>query len=361
MSTLEQLKKLRAELKRSAKRRERDETIKEVDKRRKGRGGKGYKDSTYLLIKGLADDVGVRPFPAGTRYWNSPHVELYDGTQLLATNQLQAGRNYTVEVTVSNLGDLQAPSCSVDLFLCEPSLGFNVAAGTLLGVHYADVASHGTTKVLFSFTAKPEHVGHRCLFARAYSISTQDVMVSAATLDTAGDRHIGQQNLTIIKQARPMTLLINPPARGKFTVGVRRINGALPELRAFKGLAELRGSTKGARATFGLLALADAHMKGARLTALLDRVVAAQAPTPARATAPVPRDHRPAQDPVTPIRAAALNRWEFANGGTSFLNRRSILMVPDLGLRAGEAAVYHVELNDADGRTRGGITLVVTG
>jgi len=367
MTNKEKLKHLRVQLANNARVRAKSKGFILLDKAHKGQGR--FRDSTFLFIQAIPGDRGSRPLPADTVFWNSPHVELYSGTSLIATNQVQEGRSYTVEVTVSNDGDLQAPSCSVDLFLCNPSLGFSTVASTLLGVQHADVPPHGTAKVVFTFTATAAQVGHRCLFARAYSVSTEDMPTSASAFDVMGDRHIGQQNLSIVEQGQNMAMQIIPPKQGKFKVRIRRSNSVLGKLQGYTAISRLRASPKGAKKSFALTGLIDVPFPAAanairatttgRSIGSTARLLGTRPILTGPATGTLPS---PTAAFARLLRSPALNQWEFPSiANRPIAYHRSTLVVPHLGLIRGEATAYLVEMQDARGRAIGGITVVVKG
>jgi hypothetical protein len=409
MTGIDTVRRLRAEAAANRRARRDNPFISSLDDGGKGR--EGFHDSTFLYIKAVEADTGQRPIPPGTLFWNSPHVELFDGEVLIPTNQLQAGQDYTIEVTITNGGDLEAPTCSVDLFICNPSLGFNVAAGKLIGVKHAAVGPHGVAGVRFGYTATASDVGHRCLFARVYSVSTRDYPADASALNAVEDRHIGQQNLSVVQQGSALPVDLAPMTREGFTIALVRQNAVRKTLTQFAAVDRLRTVNKGQTAEFRMLEVTDPAVNDVALT-ILARTIAPLAPTlfPTATTRPSPERFRPAAglepppevprpplsglrppagleqppeivrptpglrpppglgqpttpanplDQVRPIAAAARNQWRFTAEPREAAYTRTLLMVPDLGLVKNESVTYLLKMTDDRGNVIGGITLVV--
>jgi hypothetical protein len=168
-----------------------------------------FKDKTFLFIRSSDTDNGCRPLPAGTAYWNSPDIELYDSAgTLIPTNQLVLNQHFTINVLVHNEGDMTCNSCIVELFICNPSIGFDRAHATQIGIQTTSVMGHHTATVSFPFTPGNENLGHQCLFARAYSYVSADMPISANQFNPPVDRHCGQQNLSIINQGTSFEFMV---------------------------------------------------------------------------------------------------------------------------------------------------------
>jgi hypothetical protein len=157
--------------------------------------------ATFIHIRAVEGDMGERPLAPGTVCWLSPDVELFDARGVrITTSQLAIGEQYTVRVTVSNGGDHDSNSCMVELYLDDPSVGFNVAASVLLGSQTVAVPARGQRTVNYPFVATSATVGHKCLFARAYSLLSNDFPKNWTSFDVLHDRHVGQQNIDIVHQ-----------------------------------------------------------------------------------------------------------------------------------------------------------------
>lgn len=206
-----------------------------------------FKDKTFLYIRATATDIGDRPIPPGTNYWNSPDIELYDSNNILiSTNQLKRNQNYTIKVLVHNDGDMSCNSCTVDLFICDPTIGFNRMSATQIGIQTISILGHSTAVASFNFTPKAENEGHQCLFARAYSYVNGDLPNSGDQFPTTTDRHIGQQNLSIVKQGSEFEFMIAPDFlvdKAKLKLKVTQQKTPIQNFK-LKSLADLKTTNK---------------------------------------------------------------------------------------------------------------------
>ncbi|MCC6511825.1 MAG: hypothetical protein IT423_22180, partial [Pirellulaceae bacterium] len=73
---------------------------------------------------------------------------------------------------------------------------------TLGAVPQTFVPALGASAVEFPWTVPPSESGHKCLFARVFSLSPLDVPVDTFALDPRLDRHVAQQNLSIVSQGQ---------------------------------------------------------------------------------------------------------------------------------------------------------------
>lgn len=175
-----------------------------------------FEASTFLYIRAFDGDNGSRPISPGQTYCLSPDLELYLNGAVVDTDRpLLPETHYTVQVTVTNDGDLDCNLCTVDLYLCNLSLGFNTKGGQLIGISNARIDAHSKTTVEFPFTTTKDMEGHRCMFARAYSLVSHDYPTDLTNFNTYADRHIGQQNLNIVRQGGSFDFEINRQIGGK--------------------------------------------------------------------------------------------------------------------------------------------------
>ncbi|MBH1939942.1 hypothetical protein I5677_03410 [Mobilitalea sibirica] len=169
-----------------------------------------YNPTTFLYIRAFLGDNGNRPIPSGKCYCLSPDIELYlNGSVFDTVNPLLPESNYTVQVTVTNDGDQACNSCTVDLYLCKPSLGFSTQGGTMIGITNTRIEAHSSATVEFPFTTTKDMEGHRCMFARAYSLTSNDYPEDMVNFNSYTDRHIGQQNLNIVHQGKTLEFDVN--------------------------------------------------------------------------------------------------------------------------------------------------------
>ena len=185
-------------------------------KKRDRRPPKEFKDSSFLYMRSYDADVGERPF-SGITFWRSPDIQLSPVTNVAAyTTQLEAGETYLVRCALHNRGDVAVPSAKVELYLTDPSLGFdtryaqNLTLGNVPAATW--VTPGGSAAAEFRWTVPPTQAGHKCLFARTFSFSPLDLPVTDYALDPRTDRHVAQQNLNIVGQAQSFAFkLIHAP------------------------------------------------------------------------------------------------------------------------------------------------------
>lgn len=175
-------------------------------KRRDRKPPEEFHDSSFLYLRSYDADVGVRPF-SNIVHWHSPDIALSPVTSVGAyTTSLVAGETYLIRCSLRNRGDLAVPSAKVELFLTDPTLGFDTrfATNLTLGkVPTAWVGSGASAAAQFAYDVPPTESGHKCLFARTFSFSPLDLPVDDFQLDPRIDRHVAQQNLNIVGQAQP--------------------------------------------------------------------------------------------------------------------------------------------------------------
>ena len=311
---------------------------------------KPYRDKTFLYIKGYDSDTGNRPMPAGTVFWMSPDIEIFDGTTPIANNQLVAGKNYQIAVTVRNGGDLPCYSCHVELFICNPSLGFDPVHGTLLGVQTTQVQAQGDTTLSFPIVATSAMIGHRCLFARVFSFVNNDLPSSATTFPVVADRHIGQQNLNIIQQNNFLKVLMTNEFAGQKNFQVKVVPRKMDVIKGTR-IPQLRRLISPLQA----VVLPEFSIKPLKVNAGIE-INRMRATTPNRALLV----RNPALEAsnlavLTPLRK---NLWDFKlDKGTRELE----VAIPDFKLKNNEAVVVDIELTDTDqNKVVGGIRFVVT-
>lgn len=165
-----------------------------------------FEDSSFLFMRSCDADTGLRPVPC-PMFWVSPDLRVAPLSDVGApTRTLNAGSSYRLTAVLRNRGDLMIPAAKVEFWLVTPSLGFDTRFATRLGVAQGRVQAHGATEVSIDYAVPPTLAGHFCLFARAFSFSPLDIPVSDTALDPRIDRHVAQQNLTIIGQAQSLTI-----------------------------------------------------------------------------------------------------------------------------------------------------------
>lgn len=195
--------------------------------------------SSFLYMRTLPIDLGDRPLGPG-RHWHSPDLTLTPaGGGLPPTTDLVAGETYVISCTLRNRGDLRVPRAQVELFLTDPTLGFDTRRAislTKAAPLSASVPAFGGVTVQASYTVPRGESGHKCLFARTYSFLPHEIPVDLYRLDPRMDRRIAQQNLMIAAAGQAFSFQVVHPLRAETAVRVRPLTldeaGELPEVAA---------------------------------------------------------------------------------------------------------------------------------
>lgn len=162
-------------------------------------------DSSFLFIRSTQTDNGARQLPSGTVFWLSPDIRIRPITGVGSyTQTLEAGRTYDVEVQLRNRGDLAVPSAKVELFLTDPTIGFDTRFADKIGLSSNWVPGIGSGKVNISYTVPSSAAGHKCMIARTFSLSPLEMPLDDTNLNPMLDRHVAQLNLNILAAGAPM-------------------------------------------------------------------------------------------------------------------------------------------------------------
>lgn len=303
-------------------------------KRRDRRPPGEFKDSSFLYLRSYPADIGNRPF-SNIPFWRSPDIRLTPVTSVGPyTTELIAGETYRIRCTLRNRGDLAVPSAKVELFLTDPTLGFDTRFATRLTgigtVPTAWVNPDGSDDTEFIWTVPPTESGHKCLFARAFSFSPLDLPADDFALDPCSDRHIAQQNLNIVGQSQAFSFNLVHAANALVRIELRPL-----DRDALLGLdhpvtADVTPAKEVPRRGWGRLAELELTEPGA------EEVVIAEHTSEG-------------------VIVAAKGREDGEPRRSSFT-----MNVPDLGLSPGEAVALDITSAE-DERTTGGITLVIVG
>src|SRR3974390_1876487 len=95
----------------------------------RGKGDKHY--TPWLVVRYAAGDVGSRPLPGGTVFWESPDVWVVSS---LGGNQPVPGEPNTVFARVLNLGLEDATGVTVRFWWANPSIAISEATAHLIGL-----------------------------------------------------------------------------------------------------------------------------------------------------------------------------------------------------------------------------------
>jgi hypothetical protein len=345
------------------------------------------KDTTFLYIGSYNADRGLRPLSPGTIFWNSPDIEIYKNGINVASNQITQGEQYQVIVTVRNDGDMNCPSFNLELFVTNPSLGFNLANATLLDVKRSSINRHSFKQVTFDLIANGNFVGHRCLFARVTSTSCNEFPLNANNFDAVNDRHVAQQNLTVIQQGQVISMQVNHTGElGKdvlmqlqpllklapeFKSKMQKI---MPKLKATESIKNFSFNPLAIKKLIGLENLISKEKLNPLLNLNQLNVNAIKTgiklPTSLQ-THNLRIDEKKMNLNAKIIAANSINKkneLRLTNENTFHIPlekgtfHQISFTVPNLGLKPQEFAVYNIELRKpGSGQVVGGVTMVVTG
>lgn len=336
-----------------------------------------FHESSFLYLRSYDGDLGARPF-GGVVHWHSPDITLSPLSGVSAyTTTLEAGETYLVRCWLRNRGDLAVPSAKVELFLTDPTLGFDTrfATNLTLGrVPSAWVASGGSAAVEVRYTVPPAEAGHKCLFARAFSFSPLELPLDDHQLDPRLDRRVAQQNLNIVAPSEPFPFQLIHAPNARVRLALRPMEPeALLALR-HPVLADVRPAREFPRRGWGRLAGIELIDAGGGEVALEPTHEGASfvASDPEGLDLEAQRELR---DTVLDLlRAVDAGRAQMADHRDLLARFRAMnaearrsalaLNVTDLGLGRGEAVgVDLVALDESRRRPEavGGITLVVVG
>lgn len=311
-----------------------------------------YTGATFLYMRAYDGDTGARPVPSGITYWLSPDIEIYkDGALVDTANPLVPNQNYTLRVTVRNGGDLDCSSCMVDIFITRPSVGFSVDEMLRIGFAGTSVAAHSSTDVDFPFTAAEEMCGHRCMFARVYSLITNDFPADFVYFNTSGDRHIGQQNVNIVRQGETVGFNIVPgkaAANGEFEITLKKhLKGFTKDVAINKKYNILTKKN---------VSIGDFQLKKIETPAFPGRINDAKRPDIPKIPDTTGKKIIARED-LKDVKRFGRNSWkQQLTDGTNKLN----IKVPFLGLQGNEAVPLELTVKDpGTGKAIGGITLLV--
>lgn len=224
-----------------------------------------YHPSSFLYIRYNLVDLGARPTVGDN--WQSPDLNVLPmtgGAAAAETTEIVAGRKYRIECKVHNGGDLDAYAVTVDFFLCNPTLGARVSLCKPLGLVSISVTAHSFNIAYLEWIASSDDVGHRCLFARAYSFSPADLPLDFDQLNVYEDRHIAQQNLNVISAINFLSFNITPMKmdKGEFAFTIRPAGEhAMKEIAANPVLRKLKLVKGNANSEFKVTSESNKNLK----------------------------------------------------------------------------------------------------
>lgn len=336
-----------------------------------------FHDSSFLYIRSFDADVGVRPF-SNIVHWHSPDLTLSPATSVNAyTNTLLAGETYVVRCALRNRGDLGVPSAKVELFLTDPSLGFDTRFATNLtlgNVPSAWVGSGASAAVEFLYTVPPSESGHKCLFARTFSFSPLELPFDDFQLDPRLDRHVAQQNLNIVGQAQAFSFQWVHLPNAHQRIALRALEP--DELRALRHpvLADVKPALEFPRRGWGRIAKIEPTEPGVEEFHVTQDEEGIRVETRGREGLDLDAQRELTTAVRDVLRAVSAGKAKMSEHRDLFAKFRAMntearrsrftLHLPDLGLGAGEAVGLEARALDASTDAAdaiGGITLIVVG
>ena len=351
--------------------------LKALFKRRDRKPPEEFHDSSFLYMRSYDADLGVRPF-SGITFWHSPDVTLSPVTSVGAyTTVLNAGDTYLIRCSLRNRGDLAVPSAKVELFLTDPTLGFDTRFATNLtlgNVPSAWVGSGTNAAAEFAYTVPPTESGHKCLFARTFSFSPLELPIDDFQLDPRLDRHVAQQNLNIVGQSQAYAFGLVHAPNSRMRIDLKALEPE--ELFGLRHpvLADVRPAAEFPRRGWGRLARIELQRPGGGDVALREAREGVGVESQDRDGFDLGNQRElntAVRDVLRAIEAGETRRADHRDLFAKFRDmnaqaRRSTftMTVPDLGLRAGEAVgldVTSVDENSDQPEVVGGITLVIVG
>jgi hypothetical protein len=329
-----------------------------------------FNESSFLYIRSYDADIGIRPF-SNIDFWYSPDITIAPITNTSAyTATLEAGLTYQFNCNIRNRGDLTVPSANVEFFLVNPSLGFDTRFAKRLGITSCWINSNNTVQATIQYTIPNSEVGHKCLIVRAYTYSPLDLPVDDYHLSPPFDRHVAQFNLNIIAQSSaysfnlihlpiaiehisfmPMTqdqvMLLRHPFLADFKITktasteiLRRINIELAEQNEYIKIRK-EGSE------FLITIEGNEGMDIKQQGKLMEAVTSAL------------QDINAGKAKPSQFRELF---WNYRKMNQPIKNTAFNTHIPDFNLEKGEAiGLQIVNTNMVTEKTKGGITLIVTG
>ena len=92
----------------------------------------------WLLVRDAVGDMGGRPLPGGTVFWESPDVWVQSS---LGINQPVVGEANHVFARVTNFGLQYATGVIVKFWWANPSLAITETTANLIGIGWANIPS----------------------------------------------------------------------------------------------------------------------------------------------------------------------------------------------------------------------------
>lgn len=330
-----------------------------------------FNDASFLYIRSHPGDTGSRPL-GNVVHWHSPDIQLVPGTGGNFTTQLEAGASYIVSIRLHNGGDMAVPYPKVELFLSDPTLGFDTRYSTHIATtqHDGILLPNSTALVQHHYQVPFGESGHKCLFARTWSFSPPDLPIDLHALDPRIDQRIAQQNLHVVQQGQPYMMQIVHPMNADDTIefvtmhadDILRLH--LPHIHAHRLRGDIRENAL-ERIEFERQGKSGGDLEWdhgrIRLRSHGDGPSLEEQQHLEAALSRLLSEHgRDSQDPGKDHFRSLVAAYRKASQYNT--RTRLAIKVPDLGLQEGEVAGVQISRRcSATGNVHGGITLLVTG
>lgn len=164
--------------------------------------GKRY--APWLIVRANYTDMGFRPLPANTPFWNSPDIWVESTDPY---GNAVAGEPNFVHARVSNIGRAPAYPTRVQFYWGDPSIGLNGSNMHLIGTEWVYIDQMSSLDVRCRTPWVPVMVngGHECLI-----VNTSAPMLDPITSPYHSwlDRHVGQRNMHVVQASGGQQLTV---------------------------------------------------------------------------------------------------------------------------------------------------------
>ncbi len=148
----------------------------------------------FLVIRYTPNDVGLRPLPWGSPFWDSPDIWIESSDPL---GQGVPGEDNFVHVRIHNLGLADAAPVQVDFYWANPALGLGAASMNHIGTEWGIIPGLNYQEIRCNTPWVPVYVnqGHECLMVNCSNFTADPI---TAPFQPWLDRHVGQKNVTVL-------------------------------------------------------------------------------------------------------------------------------------------------------------------
>ena len=164
-------------------------------------GGPGY--TPWLLVRYQVGDMGARPLPSGTVFWESPDIWTQGS---MGMNHPVVGEPTQVYGQVTNFGAQGTSTAMITYWWANPSMAITTATANAIGT--ASMLSIPSMNMLpflcpQTWTPVEENGGHECLLIEAF-VPVFDPLIDP--MQPVYDRHVGQKNEYLVQLMRGQSM-----------------------------------------------------------------------------------------------------------------------------------------------------------